>query len=297
TPPITVVRNTDSGDKVLKLVEAVEDQLCEAGWVPPEPFEAVGADGETDIYGVIWFPSEFDPSQEYPVIEQIYTGPHGFHVPKAFGAYRSTAQSIAELGFIVVMVDGRGTGRRSKAFRDYSYKNLGRNGIEDHKAALRQLDEEREYIDISNVGIYGHSAGGYDSTHALLQHSDFYDVGVSSGGNHDHRLDKASWNEMWMGYPVNEHYHEQSNVTIADQLEGELLLVHGELDQNVHPAATLRLVNALMEANRDFDMFLIPGRHHNLRDHPFFIRTRWDYFVRHLKDVDPPEEYEITSYR
>lgn len=296
TPPITVLRRSASGDVICELERADTEQLGETGWKPPEPFEVVADDDETDIYGIMWRPSNFDSSKQYPVIEHIYTGPHDYHVPKAFDAYRSSAQSIAELGFIVVMVDGRGTGRRSKAFRDHSYKNLSRDGIEDHKATLRQLAEEHSYIDLSRVGIYGHSAGGYDSSRALLQHPDFYDVAVSSSGNHDHRLDKASWNEMWMGYPVDNHYREQSNIAIADQLEGELLLVHGELDQNVHPAATLQFANALMESNKDFDMIIIPNKHHSLDDHPYFIRSRWDYFVKHLYNTEPPNEYEIKSY-
>jgi len=152
-------------------------------------------------------------------------------------------------------------------------------------------------MDLSRVGIYGHSAGGYDSTQALLTSPDFYDVAVSSAGNHDHRLDKASWNECWMGYPIEDHYHEQSNVTLADRLEGELLLVHGELDENVHPVATRQLVAALVEANKDFDMLTLPNRHHDLSDSAYFIRLRWDYFVEHLHSVDPPEEYDINTYR
>jgi len=296
-PPVTVLRGTDSGRVIRTLAEADAEQLRDTGWEPPEPFKATAADGDTDLYGVLWRPSDFDPDEAYPVIEQIYTGPHDFHVPKTFAAYRSQAQAIAELGFVVVMVDGRGTGRRSKAFRDHSYRNLARTSVEDHKSAIRQVAEEHRYMDVSRVGIYGHSAGGYDSAQALLTSPDFYDVAVSSAGNHDHRLDKASWNECWMGYPVEDHYHEQSNVTLADQLEGELLLVHGELDENVHPAATRQLVAALVEANKDFDMLTLPNRHHDLSDSAYFIRSRWDYFVEHLHSVDPPEEYDINMYR
>ncbi|WP_248910860.1 S9 family peptidase [Halocatena marina] len=296
-PPVTVLRSAIDGCVRIELEEADVKQLLDTGWKYPEPFEAVAADGETDVYGLLWRPSDFESDENYPVIEQIYTGPHDFHVPKTFAAYRSTAQSIAELGFVVVMVDGRGTGRRSKAFRDYSYENLSRKGIEDHKAAIQQIAEKYSYLDLSRVGIYGHSAGGYDSTHALFEHPEFYHVAVSSGGNHDHRLDKASWNELWMGYPVDDHYSEQSNCTIADRLEGELLLVHGELDQNVHPASTRRLVDALIAANKDFDMLTIPNRHHDLSGDPYFVRTRWDYFVDHLQDGTSPEEYDIDSYR
>lgn len=296
-PPTTVLRDGDDGAVVRTLEEADATDLFSTEWEPPEPFETTAADGETDLFGLLWKPSDFDPSEEYPVVEQIYTGPHDFHVPKTFDAYRSTAQSVAELGFVVVMVDGRGTGRRSRAFRDHSYCNLSRAGVEDHRAAIERLAEERPFVDGSRVGIYGHSAGGYDSTHALLRHPDVYDVAVSSAGNHDHRLDKAWWNELWMGLPVDDHYREQSNPALADRLEGDLLLVHGELDDNVHPAATLRLVDELMRANKDFDMLVVPNRHHDLSDHPYFVRARWDYLVEHLHDDDPPEEYDVTSYR
>lgn len=296
-PPVTVVRDSTDGNVQFTLVEADVADLRDAGWQPPEPFETLADDGRTDIYGVMWYPSDFDPADEYPVVEYIYTGPHDQHVPKSFNAYQFGPQAIAELGFIVIMVDGRGTGRRSKEFRDYSYKNLAREGIEDHKAALKQLSEERSYINLDRVGVYGHSAGGYDSARALLQHSEFYDVAVSSSGNHDHRLDKASWTEMWMGYPVDEHYHDQSNVRIADQLEGKLLLVHGELDQNVHPASTLNLADALIDANKDFDMLILPNEHHWIGEHPYFIRSQWDYFVEHLLDREPPSEYEITTFQ
>lgn len=296
TEPVTVLRRSVDGTTVRRLEEADASELYDLGWTPPVPFEATAVDDETDLYGILWRPSEFDESERYPVVEHIYTGPHNHFVPKSFDAYQSMAQAIAELGFIVVMIDGRGTGRRSKSFRDCSYKNLSRDGIEDHKAAIRQLADELSYLDLDRIGIYGHSAGGYDSARALFQHSDFYDAAVSSSGNHDHRLDKASWNEMWMGYPVEEHYGEQSNIALADQLEGELLLVHGELDQNVHPAATLRLADELIEHNKDFDMLILPNEHHSIDDNPYFIRRRWDFLVEHVMDENPPKEYDISSY-
>lgn len=292
--PITVLRKSSDGEVVRTLEEASTERLQETGWTEPEPFRVKAADGETDIYGLMWRPSNFDPSKEYPVVEQIYTGPHDFHVPKTFEAYQSSAQAIAELGFITVMVDGRGTGRRSQDFRLFSYENLG-NVTVDHVAALNQLAERHDYLDTSRVGIYGHSAGGYDSAHALLTEPEIYDVAVSSGGNHDHRLDKAWWNELYMGYPVGEHYEKQSNITLASELrqDKELLLVHGELDNNVPPSETLRMVNALIEENKDFDFLIMPNQFHGLGGHPYFVRTRWDYFVEHLHDQDPPVEYEI----
>lgn len=292
--PVTVVRRSLDGSVVYQVAKANLSQLHASGWVPPRTFTVKAADGHTDLYGVMWYPSDFDPTRSYPIVEQIYTGPHSFHVPKTFGEFRThQSQAMAELGFIVVMVDGRGTGRRSRAFRNYSYENLG--GVYgDHVAAIRQLAERHTYLDTSRVGIFGHSAGGYDSAHAILTHPDFYKVAVSSSGNHSHRMDKAWWNELWMGYPAGEHYESQSNMAAADQLEGDLLLVHGELDENVPPTATMKLVDALIEANEDFDLLILPGEDHGMRDNPYFIRRRWDYFVKHLADETPPEEFQIA---
>lgn len=292
--PVTALRRSSDGAVVRQLEEADVGRLRETGWTKPDPFRVQAADGDTDIYGLMWRPSDFDSSKAYPVVEHIYTGPHDFHVPKTFGAYQSSAQAIAELGFITVMVDGRGTGRRSQDFRLFSYENLGGVTV-DHVAAMNQLAERHEYLDTSRVGIYGHSAGGYDAAHALLTAPETYDVAVSSGGNHDHRLDKAWWNELYMGYPVGEHYEAQSNVTLASELQPDkqLLLVHGELDNNVPPSATLRMVDALIKANKDFDLLMMPNQFHGVGGHPYFIRTRWDYFVEYLLDEDPPTEYEI----
>ena len=293
-PPVWVLRRSSDGQVVRELEKTDISRLMAAGWKEPLPFQAKARDGFTNVYGVMWWPSNFDSSRKYPVVEQIYTGPHDFHVPKTFWGRRSSeSQSLAELGFVVVMVDGMGTGRRSRSFGDFSYKNLGDGGLEDHIAALYQLAERHPYLDLSRVGIFGHSAGGYDSAHALLTHPEFYKVAVSSSGNHDHRMDKAWWNELWMGFPVEDHYRQQSNVTLADRLEGKLLLVHGELDENVHPASTLQLVNALVKANKDFDLLIVPGAHHSLRGNGYFIRRRWDYFVKHLLGVEPPQGFQI----
>jgi len=195
----------------------------------------------------------------------------------------------------VVTIDGMGgTPYRSKAFHDVSYKNLGDGGgIEDHIAAIRQLAERYPYMALSRVGIFGHSAGGYSSTHAILAYPEFYKVAVSSAGNHDHRIDKAVWIEHYMGFEVGDHYREQANSTIADKLEGKLLLVHGDLDQNVHPYSTIQLVDALIKANKDFDLLILPNRNHSLGRDPYFIRKRWDYFVKHLLGAEPPKGYKI----
>lgn len=293
--PMSVLRRATDGATVMELERADVTPLRATGWKPPTPFQAVARDGVTDIYGLIWWPSTYDSTTTYPVVEQIYAGPHRFFVPKGFSAYRSPAQAIAELGFIVVQVDGLGTSGRGRAFHLWSYQNLGDGGVADHIAALRQMAARYPAMDLNRVGIYGHSAGGYDAAHALLTHPGFYKVAVSSAGNHDHRLDKAVWNTQWMGWPVGPHYEEQSNVTLAHRLEGKLLLVHGDVDENVPVSATLRFASALIEANKDFEMLIMPNQTHGFGRHPYFVRKRWDFFVEHLLGVDPPAGYVIAS--
>jgi dipeptidyl aminopeptidase/acylaminoacyl peptidase len=295
TSPVSVLRRAGDGAVVRELERADISALLATGWRWPEPFRARTADGRTDIYGIIWRPSTFDPSRRYPVVEQIYTGPQGYFVPKSFTAFRSHAQAVAELGFVVVQVDGPGTNFRGRAFLEAAYRNLGSGALDDHIAALRQLGERYSYLDLSRVGVYGHSAGGYDAAHALLTHPEFYRVGVSSAGNHDHRMDKAWWNELWMGFPVGEHYREQSNVTLASRLQGKLLLAHGDMDENVPPSATLQLVDALIRANKDFDLLILPGRNHGFGADPYFVRRRWDFFVRHLLGAEPPTGYAVGA--
>jgi dipeptidyl-peptidase-4 len=294
-PAKSVLRNLEDGAVMMDLEQADVQDILYRGWVYPEPFQVKAADGETDILGLMWRPIGFDPSKKYPVIDQCYTGPHGITTPKTFRrALMSPANSLAELGFILITVDGRGTARRSKIFHDFSYRNLGR-GCEDHIPAIQQLAEKYPYIDMERVGIYGHSAGGYDTARALLQWPDFYKVGVSSAGNHDHRMAKAWWPEQYMGYPVGEFYEEQSNITNAGNLKGKLLLVHGAMDDNVNPASTIRLVDALIKNNKDFDLIVIPPSRHGFRGEysDYFTRKKWDYFVKHLYGIEPPV-YKIT---
>jgi dipeptidyl-peptidase 4 len=292
-PTVSVLRRTDDGKVVMELEKSDISALLKTGWKYPERFHAKGRDGKTDIYALIWRPSNFDPSRKYPVIEQIYTGPQGFFVPKTFAAYRGSPQSTAELGFITVMIDGLGTGGRSRAFHDFSYKNLGDGGIDDHIAVLRAMAEKYPYMDLTRVGLYGGSAGGYDAAHAMLTHPDFYKVAVSMSGNHDHRLDKAWWTELWMGYPVGPEYEAQSNVTLAGHLKGHLLLIHGDIDDIVHPVETMRFVDALIKANKNFDMLIVPNQAHGERSNTYIIRRRWDYFVQNLLNVAPPADFEL----
>jgi dipeptidyl aminopeptidase/acylaminoacyl peptidase len=254
-------------------------------------------DGETDIYGVLYRPTNFDPARKYPVIDNIYTGPHYVMAPKSFNrALYREAQATAELGFILINIDGLGTARRSREFHSFSYMNLADGGIPDHIAGMQQLAENYTYMDLDRVGIFGFSAGGYDTAHAMFAHGDFYKVGVAASGNYDHRMDKAWWNELWMDYPVKEHYIEQSCLTIAHQLQGKLLLAHGEVDENVNPYNTIRLANELIKANKDFDLIIMPNKMHYLGDDPYFIRRRWDFFVKHLQGVEPPQGYRIKEF-
>jgi dipeptidyl-peptidase 4 len=294
-PGGSVLGRTKDGSTVRKLQQADVTELVKAGWKFPEPFQGKAIDGATDLYGLIWRPSNLDPSKKYPIVEQVYTGPQGFFVPKTFTS-AMRLQSMAEVGFIVVMVDGRGTTGRSRAFHEFSYHNLG-GSFADHVEVIKQMAAKYPYMDITRVGIYGTSAGGYGSTHAILTFSDFYKVCVSISGDHDARLDKAWWNEVYQGYPVGSDYEEQSNVTLASHLQGHLLLEHGDVDDNVHPVETMRLVDALMSANKSFDMLIVPNMYHGESGvHATYLaRRRWDYFVQYLLGVTPPTNFELKD--
>ena len=297
-PTVSVLRSAADGRIIKEIEKADVAKLTAMGWKAPEPFKAKAADGQTDLYALIWRPTNFDPSKKYPVVENIYTGPQGAFVPKTFAAYRNQQQAIAELGFITVFIDGRGTALRSRAFRAFSYHKLGfGSGGDDHISVMKQMAAKYAYIDLTRVGIWGHSAGGYDSTHAILSHPEFYKVAVSSAGCHDNRMDKATWNEQWMGWPVDKHYEEESNYTLASKLEGKLFLAHGDVDENVPIPATIKLVDALVKANKDFDFLIMPNRPHGFGNDPYFVRRRWDYFVKNLIGVDPPSNFKIGQPR
>ncbi len=303
TAPVSVLRAAD-GRLIRELQRADIAPLRAAGWRPPEPFKVKARDGHTDIYGVIFRPSNFDPGERYPVLDAIYPGPQVIRTPKAFGVQESD-QALAELGFIVVTIDGMGTPSRSRAFRELSYNNMGdAGGLEDHIAGLKQLAARYPYLDLTRVGIYGNSGGGYASARALLKFPDFYKVAVAAAGNHDQRSYWAEWGERFHGYPVGENFLSQANAPLAANLKGRLLLVHGSLDDNVHPSNTLQLVDALIAANRDFDLLILPNRNHGLvdlgkgkaasrRSDPYFLRRRWDYFVEHLLGIAPPKEFDL----
>ena len=285
-PPVMQLRSAADGKVLLDLERADASGLLAMGWRPPEVFTALGRDGKTEIWGVIIRPVDFDSTRKYPVIENIYAGPQGSFVPKTFSAQLGM-QSIAELGFIVVQIDGMGTSNRSKAFHDVAWRSLGDAGFPDRILWHKAVAAKYPYYDISRVGIYGTSAGGQNSMGALLFHPEFYKVAVSAAGCHDNRMDKIWWNEQWMG-ELGPHYSASSNVDNASKLQGKLMLVVGEMDMNVDPASTFQVVNALIKANKTFDLLVIPGAGHTSGG-PYGDRKRNDFFVHHLMGVEPPD--------
>ncbi|NII27418.1 prolyl oligopeptidase family serine peptidase [Pseudoflavitalea sp. X16] len=285
--PRTVLGRTADAKEIMLLEEADLSIYKLAGVSPPEVFVAKARDGVTDIWGIVSKPSDYDPAKKYPVLENIYAGPHDAFVPKNFTPY-SEMQSLAELGFIVVMIDGMGTANRSKAFHDVCWKNLADAGLPDRIGWIKALAQKYPFVDAERVGIYGTSAGGQSSTGALLFHPEFYKAAVSACGCHDNRVDKQWWNEQWMGFPVGKHYDEQSNVTNAPKLQGKLLLIVGEADTNVPPESTYRVADALIKAGKSFDLLSIPGMGHS--DGGVYGRMRKrDFFVKHLMGVEPPD--------
>ncbi|MEE4117291.1 MAG: DPP IV N-terminal domain-containing protein [Marinilabiliaceae bacterium] len=288
TPPVSVLRKTITGAEIMPLEKADISALVDAGWRAPEVFAAKGRDGITDIWGIIIRPTNFDPAKSYPVIEDIYAGPHSSFVPKNFRSYLGGMQALAELGFIIVKIDGMGTSNRSKAFHDVCFKNLKDAGFPDRILWMKEAASKYPYMDIARVGVYGTSAGGQSSTGAVLFHPEFYKVAVSACGCHDNRMDKIWWNEQWMGWPVGPEYAESSNVDNAYRLEGKLLLINGEMDNNVDPRSTEQVVNALIKANKDFDYLFVPGMRHSSGGE-YGEHKRRDFFVKHLLGVDPPE--------
>ena len=286
TAPKHTLRRVVDGALVCPLEEADISELIAKGWKPPEVFVAKGRDGKTDIWGIICRPQDFDPNKKYPVIEQIYAGPQSAYVPKRFSPYNRFS-SLADLGFIVVQMDGMGTAHRSKAFHDVCWHNLKDAGFPDRILWHQAVADKYPYYDITRVGVYGNSAGGQNAAGAVLFHREFYKVAVASCGCHDNRMDKASWNEQWMGYPVGPQYDECSNITNAHRLRGKLFLIVGEMDNNVPPESTMRFVDALVKAEKDFDLLVIPGGGHGMGG-AYGRRRMHDFFVRHLLGTEPP---------
>ena len=285
-PPVTELRRASDQSLVMELERADMTDLTATGWRPPEVFVAKGRDGVTDIWGVIIRPTSFDPTARYPVIENIYAGPQGSFVPKSFST-QAGMQTMAELGFVVVQIDGMGTANRSKAFHDVAWRNLGDAGFADRILWHEAVAAEYPWYDITRVGIYGTSAGGQNAMGGMLFHPEFYKAAVSSAGCHDNRMDKIWWNEQWMGWPLGSHYAESSNMENAHKLQGALLLVVGEMDTNVDPASTLQVARKLIEADKDFDLLFLPGAGHTSGG-AYGERKRFDFFVRHLQGRQPP---------
>jgi dipeptidyl aminopeptidase/acylaminoacyl peptidase len=295
--PVTELRSAEDGKKIMDLESAGTARLEAAGWRAPEVFAAKGRDGKTDIWGVIFRPRQFDAGKKYPVIEAIYAGPQGSFVPKSFGApgrgganseYAPNVQVLTELGFIVVQIDGMGTANRSRAFHDVSFKNLGDAGFPDRILWHKAVAAKYPYYDITRVGIFGTSAGGQNALGGLLFHPEFYKVGSANSGCHDNRMDKVWWNEQWMGWPIGPEYAASSNVDNAYRLKGKLQLVVPELDTNVDPSSTMQVVNALMKANKKFDLLVVPGGDHGAGGR-FGQRLMFDFFVHNLLGIEPPE--------
>ncbi|MES2457388.1 MAG: DPP IV N-terminal domain-containing protein [Bacteroidota bacterium] len=288
-PATTVLRDGKTGKVIRELEKSDITPLLKTGWTFPEVFSAKGRDGETDIWGIIIRPRNFDATKKYPVIEYIYAGPHDSFVPKNFSADNAIGlHELAELGFIVVQCDGMGTSNRSKKFQDVCWQNLKDAGFPDHIAFIKAAAKKYSYMDTSRVGIFGSSAGGQSAMGALLFHPEFYKVAVASSGCHDNRMDKIWWNEQWMGYPIGPQYAASSNVDNASKLQGKLLLILGELDDNVDPSSTLQVVNKLIKANKNFDFLMVPGMGHSLGG-DYGEHKRRDFFVKHLLNVEPPE--------
>jgi dipeptidyl aminopeptidase/acylaminoacyl peptidase len=288
-PWVTELRRTADGSLVAELGRDDPADLLAAGFRPPQRFVAKGRDGATDIHGIIIRPSTFAPDRRYPVIESIYAGPQDHHVPKAWG-FQHRERVLAELGFIVVQIDGMGTNWRSKAFHDICHKNLADGGFPDRIAWLRAAAAVHPELDLERVGIFGGSAGGQNALAALLHHGDFYDAAAADCGCHDNRMDKIWWNEAWMGWPVGPEYASNSNVVHAAKLTGALLLTVGELDTNVDPSSTLQVAKALIDAGKEFEMVVVPGGGHGVGETPYLVRKRQDFFVRTLLGVEPRAE-------
>ena len=298
----------DPGESVLRDMQGREivhletgdiSELEAYGWQPPMPFTVKARDGVTDLYGVLFRPSHFDPSFKYPVVNYLYPGPQSGSVgSRSFSPAHRDHQALAELGFVVVALDAMGTPGRSHSFQAVYYGNMGDNGLPDQVGAIRQLGERYSWMDLDRVGIWGHSGGGFASTSGILRYPDFYKVAVSQAGNHDNRNYEDDWGEKWQGLlevydDGTTSYDNQANQLVAGNLKGKLLLAHGTMDSNVPPYNTLVVVDALIEANKDFDLIMMTNRRHGFGNEPYMQRRRWDYFVRHLLGAEPPKEYEI----
>ena len=295
-PPVTVFR--DINGKLITTVEKADvSRLQASGWKPVTPITVKAHDGKTDLYGLLFTPTNLDPTKKYPVIDYIYPGPQGGGVGSwSFAASRGDHQALAELGFVVVVVDGTSNPLRSKSFHDMNYGNIAENTLPDQITAIRQLAQQHAYIDTTRVGIWGHSGGGFATAAAMFRYPDFFKVGISESGNHDNRNYEDDWGERYDGLVANSDYDAQANENYAKNLKGKLMLAHGLMDNNVPPENTLLVVEALEKANKDYDLVIFPNSPHGYGSYSYYMmRRRWDYFVKNLLGGQPPKEYELTA--
>ncbi len=295
-PQTSVLR--DMNGRLISELEKVDvTRLRAAGWKPPMPVTVKDRNNKWDLYGLMFTPTNLDPSKKYPIVNYIYPGPQGGGVgSRAFSPSRSDHQALAELGFVVVIIDGTCNPDRSKSFHDACYGNMADNTLEDQIAGIKQLAAKYPYMDTTRVGVWGHSGGGFATAAAMFRHPEFYKVGVSQSGNHDNRNYEDDWGERYVGLMVGDNYEKQANQLYAKDLKGKLMLAHGGMDDNVPPYNTYLVVDALVKANKDFDLIIYPNARHGYgADNNYMMRRRWDYFVKHLLGAEPPKEYKITT--
>jgi dipeptidyl-peptidase-4 len=295
-PPVSVLRDM-TGKLAADLEKADVSRLRAAGWKPVTPIKVRSRDGKWDLYGLMFTPTNLDRTKKYPVINYIYPGPQGGGVgTRSFGPARSDHQALAELGFVVVIIDGTCNPDRSKSFHDVCYGNMADNTLEDQVAGLKELAAKNSYMDLTRVGVWGHSGGGYATAAAMFRFPDFYKVGISESGNHDNRNYEDDWGERYIGLMVGDNYEKQANQINAKNLKGKLLLAHGNMDDNVPPYNTYLVVDALVKANKDFDLIIFPNARHGYgADSLYMTRRRWDYFVKNLLGLEPPKEYKLVQ--
>ena len=304
-PPAVSLRDAATGELLVNLEKADISKLLATGWKPPMPIKMTAHDGRTDIYGLLFLPTNFDPSKKYPIVNNVYPGPQtGSTGSRAFTAARGDRQALAELGFIVVTIDGMGTPGRSKSFQDAYYGAMGRdNTIPDQIAGMRELAQKYSWLDINRAGIWGHSGGGFATTTAMFRFPDFFKAGIAESGNHDQRANEDDWGERYQGLVTKssggtDNYDAEANQNFAKNLKGHLLLAHGTMDTNVPPYQTMLIADALIKANKDFDLLVIPNANHGYGSASnYMMRRRWDFFVKWLMEVEPPKEYAIGSSR
>ena len=299
-PPTSVVRDAASGELLATLETGDVSKLTATGWKPPTRITVKGRDGRTDLYGLMYTPTNLDSSKKYPIINYIYPGPQAGSVgARTFNPARGDHQALAELGFVIVQIDGMGTPMRSKSFHDAYYGRMGDNTLPDQVAGMKELANRYKFIDIDKVGMWGHSGGGFATAGAMFRYPDFFKVGIAESGNHDNRLYEDDWGERYHGLLTRgpngvDNYEAESNQALAKNLKGKLMLAHGTMDDNVPPDNTMLVVDALIKANKDFDLVMLPNQAHGYGSDGFYMmRRRWDYFVKNLLNAEPPKGYQL----